>query len=230
MAAGDMAATVRCHREALAGAVRQGQTSPGFGNRFPRDPMSRCRTVCRFWDTACSAKARLASRQRWPSRRTPARSAVPRAPGLRDGVRSESDLSLAISANIVRVLDEKGVPVRDLPRLSGVSKEAIGVALGFLGKRGFAVMESVSRTKLARLTPKGREAQNAIPHRLAAIEQRWESRYRQADGARWSHLRGKALLQAIEPHPGNWRASVPKPETLPHFPMVLHRGGFPDGS
>jgi hypothetical protein len=27
-----------------------------------------------------------------------------------------------------------------------------------------------------------------------------------------------------------WRASVPNPETLPHYPMVLHRGGYPDGS
>ena len=31
--------------------------------------------------------------------------------------------------------------------------------------------------------------------------------------------------------PGDgWRAAVPKPETLPHYPMLLHRGGFPDGS
>ncbi len=25
-------------------------------------------------------------------------------------------------------------------------------------------------------------------------------------------------------------ADVRPPQTLPHFPMVLHRGGFPDGS
>jgi hypothetical protein len=26
------------------------------------------------------------------------------------------------------------------------------------------------------------------------------------------------------------RAQLASPETLPHFPMVSHRGGFPDGS
>ena len=35
----------------------------------------------------------------------------------------ESDLSLAISANVVRVLNEKGVRVRDVPLLAGVSKD-----------------------------------------------------------------------------------------------------------
>jgi hypothetical protein len=142
---------------------------------------------------------------------------------------NESEVSLAICANIVRVLDEKPVPVRDLPRLSGVSKEAINVALGFLGKRGLAVTESAGRTKLARLTPKGREARNEYLRRLATIETRWESRYAKLRAA-LEPFEGKALFEGIEPHPGNWRASVPKPETLPHFPMVLHRGGFPDGS
>ena len=48
----------------------------------------------------------------------------------------ESDLSLAISANIVRGLGDKPIPVRDSTQaLSGVSKEAIKVCLGFLEKR-----------------------------------------------------------------------------------------------
>ncbi len=47
-----------------------------------------------------------------------------------------SDLSLAISANVLRVLDEVGVRVRDLPMLSGVSKESISMALGILQKKG----------------------------------------------------------------------------------------------
>jgi hypothetical protein len=46
----------------------------------------------------------------------------------------ESELSLAISANVLRVLDETGVRVRDLPILSGVSKEAISMAMGILRK------------------------------------------------------------------------------------------------
>jgi hypothetical protein len=38
------------------------------------------------------------------------------------------------------------------------------------------------------------------------------------------------LFRGLEPYPDGWRASVRKPNTLPHYPMVLHRGGFPDGS
>jgi hypothetical protein len=38
------------------------------------------------------------------------------------------------------------------------------------------------------------------------------------------------LFRGLEPYPDGWRASVGKPATLPHYPMVLHRGGFPDGS
>jgi hypothetical protein len=38
------------------------------------------------------------------------------------------------------------------------------------------------------------------------------------------------LLEGIPAFPDGWRAKVPKAETLPSFPMVLHRGGYPDGS
>jgi len=38
------------------------------------------------------------------------------------------------------------------------------------------------------------------------------------------------LFDGLEPQPNGWRASVRKPDTLPPYPRVLHRGGFPDGS
>ncbi len=38
------------------------------------------------------------------------------------------------------------------------------------------------------------------------------------------------LAAGLEPPPGGWPASLRSPATLPHYPMVLHRGGFPDGS
>jgi diadenosine tetraphosphatase ApaH/serine/threonine PP2A family protein phosphatase len=41
--------------------------------------------------------------------------------------------------------------------------------------------------------------------------------------------RGSGLFPGLEPYPDGWRASVRKPEILPHFPTVLHRGGYPDG-
>ncbi|MGO4884252.1 MAG: hypothetical protein ACLP59_26045 [Bryobacteraceae bacterium] len=148
----------------------------------------------------------------------------------------ESDLSLAICADVLRVLDEKGVLVRDLPLLSGVSKEAIAMAFGILQKKRGMVVEPDprgSRAKIARLTTKGRAAQEAYRELLATIEGRWQVRFGK-DAIRALRLRlarlVQPLFQALEPYPGGWRAKVRKPETLPHYPMVLHRGGFPDGS
>ena len=154
----------------------------------------------------------------------------------------ESEISLAIGANVLRVLDEDGVRVRDLPQLSGVSKEAISMAMGILGKKGLAVVETEtgSRTKIARLTSKGRGAQNAHGQLLAAIEGRWRERFGEDKirelRAALEVLAGEPgatvspLFRGLEPYPDGWRASVRKPEVLPHYPMVLHRGGYPDGS
>jgi DNA-binding MarR family transcriptional regulator len=149
----------------------------------------------------------------------------------------ESDLSLASGANVLRVLDQKGVPVRDLPVLSGVSKEAIAMALGVLRKKGVAIVEqglASSRTKVARLTPRGLEAQGAYRKLLGIVEERWQERFGK-DTIRTlrellERLAGEPLFRGLEPYADGWRASVHKPETLPHYPMVLHRGGFPDGS
>jgi hypothetical protein len=48
----------------------------------------------------------------------------------------DGTVSLAISANVLRLAGDGGIRVRDLPRMSGVSKEAIAVALKFLETRG----------------------------------------------------------------------------------------------
>ncbi len=149
----------------------------------------------------------------------------------------ESDLSLAISANVLRVLEETGVRVRDLPLLSGVSKEAISMAMGILQKMYLATIEikietDGGRTKIARLTPKGREAQAAYRALLGVIEKNWQECFG-ADFLRTLYerlARLSPLASGLEPYPDGWRASVRKPGTLPHYPMVLHRGGFPDGS
>jgi hypothetical protein len=142
----------------------------------------------------------------------------------------ESDLSLAICANVLRVLDEKGVRVRDLPLLSGVSKESINMTMGILRKRGVAVVEK----NVARLTPGGRDAQGAYRQRIGIIEERWQARFGEDTihtlRESLERLAGESLLRGLEPYPDGWRASVRRPNTLPHYPMVLHRGGFPDGS
>jgi DNA-binding MarR family transcriptional regulator len=144
---------------------------------------------------------------------------------------TESDLSFAISANILRVLDEKGVRLRDIPLLTGLSKEAISMGMGILRKKRLAVVEpdpSGSRAKVARLTPKGREAKDAYRELLINIEQRWQARF----GKDTIHALREPLEQLVgqptarqslssadwNPYPEGWRASVRKPETLPHYP------------
>jgi DNA-binding MarR family transcriptional regulator len=154
---------------------------------------------------------------------------------------SESELSLAMSANVVRVLDGDGIPVRELPRLSGVSKEAIAMALGFLAKRGYVLVESNSsrRIKVARLTTKGLNAQRTHSKRLQEIERQWRERFGSLTDSVTESIApfvgggmaaNSPLFAGLEPPPSGWRTKVRGPETLPHFPMVLHRGGYPDGS
>ena len=157
----------------------------------------------------------------------------------------ESGLSLAISANVLRLIGPEGVRVRDLPHVSGVSKEAIALSLGRLEQRGLAVVQPESpgsRTKILVLTPKGRSAQDACRQLVCAIEERWEARLGKSPlrrlrgilerlaGAPTEQQQRPPLFLALEPYPDGWRASLPIPGALPHYPMVLHRGGFPDGS
>ena len=155
----------------------------------------------------------------------------------------ESALSLAVSANLLRVLDTESTRLRDLPRLAGISKEAASWALGILVRGRLAVEEpdpAASRGKIARLGARGVDAQRVYREFLATVEQRWQDRF--TDGtvsALRQALEALAtapgdepppLFQAIEPYPDNWRASVRRPVILPYYPMVLHRGGYPDGS
>ncbi len=141
-----------------------------------------------------------------------------------------SPLSLAICANVLRVLDEDGVRVRDVPVLSGVSKESIKMAIGFLQKGGLVDVDA----NVVGLTPKGLAAQEAYALWLEALERRWQARFGE-ETIRALHeslegLVGERLWLGLEPYPNGWRAKVRKPTTLPHYPMVLHRGGYPDGS
>jgi DNA-binding MarR family transcriptional regulator len=155
----------------------------------------------------------------------------------------DSDIPLAMSSNALRLIGQEGARVRDLPRLSGVSKPAIAMSLGRLEERGLAVVQPESagcRVKILRLTPKGRIAQDAYHRLILDVEQRWQARFgkdvvrnlreslERLDGDATAHR--SPLFRGLEPYPDGWRAAVPRPEGLPHYPMVLHRGGFPDGS
>jgi methyltransferase (TIGR00027 family) len=154
----------------------------------------------------------------------------------------ESEQSLAIGANLLRVLGPGPTRLRDLPPLTGLSKEAVAWAMGALLRGRLAVEEpdpAASRGRIARLTERGRRAQRLHLELLGTVEDRWRERFgRDTLGALRECLEALAtgtegqppLFRALEPYPDNWRAAVPSPRTLPYYPMVLHRGGYPDGS
>ncbi len=166
----------------------------------------------------------------------------------------ESSLSLAISANVLRVLDTEGVRIRDLPHLSGVSKEAISASVGFMARHGYVVVgpdPTASRVKLARLTPKGRRSLEAYRQLLEAVEERWQARFGESNIrvlheslhniVAGSDGEPSRLSLGLVPQDAGWRARRPyltqtsavvrDPRgALPHYPMVLHRGGWPDGN
>lgn len=151
---------------------------------------------------------------------------------------SESELSLALSANYVRVLTSEPVPVRALPQATGTSNEAVSYATKFLARNGLAET-GAGRDAQVRLTAAGLEAKERHRGLVDEVEGRWRNRY----GSELESLRAaleavvgdgtlasSQLAEAVEPPPGTWRAKREPPELLPHHPLVLHRGGYPDGS
>ena len=158
-----------------------------------------------------------------------------------------AELSLAIGANVLRFAGDAGsevkeIPIKDLPRRAGVSREAIATAVSFLTKRGYAALKAKSsggRGKVLVLKTKGQHARDEYFRLVIEIENRWQKRFGKSKiGALRKALErlcgddssASPLFRALEPYPDGWRAQVAKPEHLPHFPMILHRGGFPDGS
>ena len=157
----------------------------------------------------------------------------------------ESDLSLALSADVVRVLSVDGVPVRDMPSRSGVSKEAITAAAGFLQRSGYVAIEldPASGAKLVKLTDQGLAAQTRHARLAKAVEGRWRNRLGSGfDRLSRALVTGPQLALGLQPYPDGWRAArnpyrarteavlADPVSALPRYPMVLHRGGYPDGS
>jgi DNA-binding MarR family transcriptional regulator len=152
-------------------------------------------------------------------------------------------VALALNANVLRILTEDGLPLRELPRRAGVAKEIMTIMVGRLEKRGYVVVEpdpAAARGKRVRLTPRGCKAQLSYPRRVAMVEAEWRGRYgegpvtslrraleRLADPAGEDR---SPLWRGLKPPPTSWRASLREPDCLPHYPLVTHRGGYPDGS
>jgi methyltransferase (TIGR00027 family) len=153
---------------------------------------------------------------------------------------AEPGPSLAISANVLRVLTEAGVRTRDIPALGGVSKESVAMAMGVMRKSGAATEDpdpAGGRFKVTRLTARGVVLRDEYPALAADIERDWRDRF--SDATVTALRRSLEPLAAgdpprlsagLAPYPDGWRARVPDLATLPHYPMTLHRGGYPDGS
>lgn len=150
-----------------------------------------------------------------------------------------SPVSLPLSANVLRVLGETGVSVRELQVHTGVSKEAVEVSLTALRKTDYVVVEGAPASKRTiRLTPAGAKLQADQRRLHARIEKPWDTALRTSLER---ILLDPELPAGLEPYPAGWRASKPYAQQteavladplgrLPHYPMVLHRGGWPDGS
>lgn len=152
-------------------------------------------------------------------------------------------LSIALYADLVRLLDKEPRFIRDPAASTGVSNEAIAMGLGFLQRRGLAMVErdaGPKGIKSVRLTEPGQAAKRNCGRIFDGLEDDWRARFGETA---IDELR--AALEAIVsdpsdptaliwtgmmPQPGNWRARAKRPASLPWFPMILHRGGYPDGS
>ena len=153
---------------------------------------------------------------------------------------AEPGPSLAISANVLRVLTGAGARTRDIPALGGVSKESVAMAMGVMRKSGLATEgpdPAGGRFKVTRLTARGVALREEYPALAADIERDWRTRFGDATVTTLRQaLEPLAagdpprLFAGLEPYPDGWRARIAAPAILPHYPMTLHRGGYPDGS
>jgi methyltransferase (TIGR00027 family) len=166
----------------------------------------------------------------------------------------DSRLPLEISANALRVLRPGGIAVRDVQRQAGLAAEAISQQVKHLEARKYlrtGTDPDGGRAKMAWLTPAGERAQGAHRDLVAGVERRWRRRFgaQQDDALREAlhSLLGQPgagpgpLAEGLRPYPDGWRAHRPyqaqtdamladPARLLPRYPVISHRGGFPDGA
>ena len=149
---------------------------------------------------------------------------------------------LAVSANVLRVIDEQGVRVSEIPARTGVAKMDVDNWLGNLEDRGYIVVgpdPGGRRFKVATPTAKGQHAQKLYRRWIGEVGERFGERFGkpvcpELREALVPFVCGddphSSLRRGMDPYPDGWRAKVSRPDVLPHYPVVSMRGGFPDGS
>lgn len=158
-------------------------------------------------------------------------------------VEQNSEISLAIRSNVLRVVDLELIAKKALPQLSGISKEAISMSTTYLKKKGLMLEEPspTGRGKAVRLTEQGKAEKRRYPEIIGSVEDLWQERISAdqladlrsslAQFVKHEEQQEPLLFRGlIPPAPNLWRAKRPNRDILPHHPMVLYRGGWPDGS
>lgn len=154
-----------------------------------------------------------------------------------DGVR---EMTLAVALDFARVIPTGGVLVRDLPLTAGLSKEAVAIQVGRFERAGLGLVDRDERgSKVFNLTASGVTERDAALARLEVLEAGWTTT---SSGLRemLSRIVSDRMSEGLRPPTSGWRASGPyRAQTsalvadpaaaLPWFPMVSHRGGYPDG-
>jgi DNA-binding MarR family transcriptional regulator len=141
-------------------------------------------------------------------------------------------LSLALCANLLAVLGTEPTPLRDLPEATGIQREQIDNAAGYLERAGLADLVPIpgaKRGKALALTERGEKAKAASARKFGRLEATWEERH----GPVLERVRETLTPLDVtfpEHPPGTWRADTKELARLPRFPLVTHRGGFPDGA
>jgi hypothetical protein len=144
-----------------------------------------------------------------------------------------AEVSLPLSADVLRVIAADDVRIRDLPALSGLSREAIAMATGYLQRNAFAIGEP---DRAIRLTPDGLDALDG--YRTRALRADHDDLRSALEAV---VVQRDSLSKGLVPPDGCWRGQRPylaqterlladPTKALPWQPMVLHRGGWPDGS
>jgi hypothetical protein len=142
-------------------------------------------------------------------------------------------VSLPLGANVLRVVGSDSIPLRDLPALTGLSKEGTTQTAGHLERRGLAT-STPDRT--ISLSPSGLDALDDYRRRAGQPE---DSRLHEALAA--FVTKPDALSAGLVPPEGCWRGERPylnrtnrllanPTAALPWHPLVLGRGAWPDAS
>ncbi len=238
---GDRAAALRRDGGALGAAVRDRlnrRATPGAGHRDRGSSKSSCPSTSRSSTagTGCSPRSRTANAAQRTAAHLSARLAQALLAYTLDFERT-SELSLPLTANFVRVLGDAGLDVRELPATAGVSPGSNEHGSEVPGEDRLRHGRGEARP------PHGKGPGGAGSRSRPPCDSRESMEQHVGYGRRCarSSISAKRSPKACSPYPDGWRARKSYVEQtnaviadptgrLPHYPMVLHRGGWPDGS